>query len=66
MHKQIRKYVKSCLDCAKNKKSAKQYAKLTPTNIHDNLARIECVALDICGLWNTIRDSKTGVEYIYY
>ena len=26
---QIRKYVKNCLDCAKNKKSAKQYAKLT-------------------------------------
>ena len=49
MHKQIRKYVKSWLDCAKNKKSAKQYSKFTPTNIHDNLARFECVALDICG-----------------
>ena len=65
MHKQIKEFVKNCLDCAKNKKNPKQYAKLTPTNIHYKLARFECVAIDICGPWTTSVDKKTGLEYKY-
>jgi transposase InsO family protein len=65
MNDDIRKHVKRCLLCRKNKKTSKQYGKLTPTTIHTNLHRFEVIAVDLQGPWPVSRDNRTGVEFKY-
>ena len=62
--KDVKKYCKSCLVCAKGKINTKQYGKLTATTVQSTLRPFGVIAIDLQGPF-PVNISKTGEDYKY-
>ena len=64
MSKDVKKFTKMCLTCAKSKISNKKYGKYTPTNIQQDIQAFQYISADLMGPLPTFMD-ENAVEYKY-
>ena len=58
----VKKFCKKCFTCAKSKRNYKQYAKLSATDIQDNVSNFEIIAFDVQGPL-PVNFDKQNVEF---